>query len=38
MTYPQIARRIGEAGLDYAQAQSQALGRALALITPRLTP
>jgi 3-deoxy-D-manno-octulosonic-acid transferase len=37
MTYPHIARRIGEAGLDYAQAQSQALGRALNLIIPRLT-
>jgi 3-deoxy-D-manno-octulosonic-acid transferase len=38
LTYPHIARRIGEAGLDFAQAQSEALGRALHLITPRLTP
>lgn len=38
LTYPHIARRIGEAGLDFAQAQSEALGRALHLITPRLSP
>lgn len=36
MTYPHVARRIGEAGLDYAQAQGQALDRAMSLLEPLL--
>lgn len=32
--YPHIARRIGEAALDYAEAQGAALDRALGLILP----
>lgn len=36
LTYPHIARRIGEAGLDYAQAQGEALDRAMSLLEPLL--
>lgn len=32
--YPNIARRVGEAALDYAEAESAALDRALSLILP----
>ncbi|WP_304167361.1 3-deoxy-D-manno-octulosonic acid transferase [Phenylobacterium aquaticum] len=36
--YPAIARRIGEAGLDYAERQGAALDQALTLIQPLLRP
>jgi 3-deoxy-D-manno-octulosonic-acid transferase len=36
LTYPQIARRIGEAGLDYAASKAQALDAALELLDPLL--
>lgn len=38
LTYPHIARRIGEAGLDYARSQGQALDAAFKLLDPLLPP